>query len=407
MAIDPDTELLSHLPDPEAWVVLRGEHFRKELIEDEGVLEIYEWADRHLREQGQVATEAVLDDEFEIEFTDPETAIGDLIDRMRERYRRNYQREALKKIGKQQKEDPTKVPKMLVAQGKELQEILTRRGEMYGNGDFDRLMKGYDEDANRGKGPSLGFQAIDDFTYGQRGVTIYLGPPKTWKSWFMVKATWENINEGNYPWLYPLELPAKETEARLMCMVANIPWWKYIRGELTDAEKKFMGEASAVLDQTGAYKVAKPPRGERSLDDLVGRAGDAGAGSVFIDQLQYVEVEGKSLGAWNEPGKYFEVLDRAKDLAETIPICFAHQFNRSTLHADGMPDVKQAKGASAIEETATLVLGLWASKEMRKSKRMEVGTLAARNGDFCNWEVEFDLSQQCMFAITGVVEDDG
>lgn len=404
MAVDPDIELLSHLPDPEAWIVLRGEKFRDELIEDDAVRTIYQWADQHYREHKEVATASVLDDEFEIEFTEPETAIGDLIERMRKRYMKNRGRKALRDIGERFKEDPTSVPKLLLQQGKELSEILARRGEVYGTGDIDRTLKGYLDKATKGPGPSLGFKTLDDYFYGQRGISIYAGPPKTWKSWFMVKATLENILQGTYPWLYPLELPAEETHMRLACMAADLPWHKYIHNTLSRDEQKLIHEVSTKLDELGAYKIVQPPQGERSIDDLVGRAQDAGAGAIFVDQLQYVEVGGKSLGAWNETGKYWEVLDRARNVTDHI--CFAHQFNRSVMNADKMPSVQQLKGSSAIEETATLALGLWASKEMRKSKRLEVGTLISRNHDFRNWEVEVDLTRRCHFEITGVVEDD-
>jgi hypothetical protein len=165
-----------------------------------------------------------------------------------------------------------------------------------------------------------------------------------------------------------------------------------------------MREIAKNLDEMGIYKIVQPPQGERSPDELIGKAQDAGAGSIWVDQLQYVEIGGKSLGAWNETGKYWEVLDRSRNLTDDI--CFAHQFNRSVINADKMPSIQQLKGSSAIEETATLVLGLWASKEMRKSKRFEIGTLASRNHDFCNWEVEVDLTRRCNFEIVGVVEDD-
>lgn len=404
MAVDPDIELLSHLPDPKAWLVLRNEGFRDELIEDDAVRSIYQWADQYYRDQGEVATEAVLDEKFEIDFTEPDTAIGYLIDLMRERYMKNGGRKALRVIGEQFQKDPTSVPNLLLQQGRELTELIARRGEVYGNGDIDRTLKGYLDKATQGPGPSLGFKALDDYFYGQRGITVYAGPPKTWKSWFMVKATLENILRGNYPWLYPLELPAEETHMRLVCMLSDIPWHKYIHNNFTRDEQKLMREVSKDLDELGAYQIVQPPQGERSIDHLVGKAQDAGAGPIFIDQLQYVEVDKKSLGAWNDTGKYWEALDRARNITDNI--CFAHQFNRSVMNADKMPSVQQLKGSAAIEETATLALGLWASKEMRKSKRLEVGTLISRNHDFCSWEVEVDLTRRCSFEIAGVIDDD-
>ncbi len=404
--LDPDKELLSHLPDSDSWLVLRAEGFRDVLIQDEEIREVYQWADNHLREYGEVATALVLEDEFDIEFTEPQTAIGDLIDRMRLRYMHNEGREALKAITQQYKEDASLVPKLLLRHGKELTELLTRRGETYGNGDFERAIQRYLDRATQGVGPSFGFEELDEYFHGMRGVSIYLGPPKTWKSWFMVKAHLSNAIAGKYPWLFSLELPAEETYLRTCCMMADIPWWKHTHNALSPDERKLMDEAMMALDSEGAHKIMKPPQGERSLEEMVGRAKDNGAGVVLIDQLQYVEVDGKSLGAWNKTEKYFDVLDHARNLSDEIPICFAHQFNRTTLNAEEMPVVQQAKGSSAIEETSTVVLGLWASKDMRKSGLMEIGVLAARNHNFRNWRVDVDLSKRCSFEITGVVEDD-
>lgn len=404
--LDLDEELLSHLPDPEAWVVLRDEGFRDVLIKDDEIREIYRWQDNHLREHEKVATASVLAEEFDLDFTEPQTAIGDLIDRMRLRYMKDKGRDALKNIGAQYNEDASLVPKLLIKHGKELTDLLSKRGEMYGTGDFERAIKHYLDRATRGAGPSFGFEDLDDYFHGQRGVSIFLGPPKTWKSWFMVKGHINNVWEGNYPWLYSLELPAEETFMRMCCMLADVPWWKHTHNALSKEEREQMRAMAIGMDEEGVHKITKPPQGERSLPELVGKAQDAGAGVVFIDQLQYVEVDGKSLGAWNKTEKYFDVLDHARNLSDEIPICFAHQFNRDVLGAEEMPPVQRAKGSSAIEETSTVVLGLWASKDMRKSGMMEVGVLAARNHNFRNWAVAVDLSKRCSFEITEVVEDD-
>ena len=136
-------------------------------------------------------------------------------------------------------------------------------------------------------------------------------------------------------------------------------------------------------------------------------ARDNGAGVVFIDQLQYVEnTKRQSIGSLNNTGEYWDVLNRARDLSDEGAICFAHQFNRSAMFADAMPAVEQAKGERSIEEVATLALGIWASKHMRKSKQARVGTLIARNHEYATWDMHIGLSQGCSFSIIGRVEDD-
>jgi hypothetical protein len=78
-----------------------------------------------------------------------------------------------------------------------------------------------------------------------------------------------------------------------------------------------------------------------------------------------------------------------------------HQFNRSVMNADRMPEMQQAKGAAAIEEVATLALGLWANKDMRKSNLVELGTLAARHWTYEAWEIGVELTRGANFEMLG------
>jgi hypothetical protein len=289
--------------------------------------------------------------------------------------------------------------------GIEGQELIIT-GEVFGPGDFDKAWQAYEKKAALGPGPSLGFPDLDEYFFGQRGITIYAGPPKAGKSWVMVQTAWANIKEGKYPWLYPLEMPAEETYWRLACLAADMPWMKYVHNRLSDSDYKKLKGTIEQLDSEGAYKIVTPPQKERSIDHLVGKAQEAGAGAILVDQMQYVEVDGKSLGAHNQTGMYWDALNRARDLTDSI--CFAHQFNMRSGAGplDAMPTIQQLKGSQAFEETATLVLGLWASKEMRQSGQMELGTLAARNHGLRSWHVAVDLYKRCNFEIMGVVEDD-
>lgn len=410
MAVEPDIELCSHLSDPDAWSVLKGEGFHADLIEDEIVREAYEWSRDFLREHGEPPSQDVLDDEFEIKgepfFTEPVTVIEDLVDRMRRRYKNNQQRDRIKTLVKLQKEDPDNVAAEMVRGGKELQEILARRGESYSAGEGERAIKSYLDYATRGPGASLGFKTLDDYFAGQRGITTIAAAPKSYKSWFVVKAAYENILLGKYPWLYSLELPAKETEMRLMCMMAGLPWHKYINKSFSREEQQLLVETEMIAAESGAYKVATPPYGQRSIEELIGNAQDAGAGAIFIDQAQYVETDGKTLGDWNETGKYWSVLDRARNLTDDI--CFVHQLNSSKVAAKGdkFPTFDMLKGSAAFVEVGTLVLGLWTSKEMRKSSRMQVGVLSARNHTHVNWDVKVNLTTGCDFEIIGIAEDE-
>jgi len=413
ITLDYDYELLNHIIDPNAWVTISGENFSEELIEDDFVRDIFLWQKSHLRQHKQIASPAVLNEEFgldnsDFEFEKPETAIGDLIDRLRERYAKNRSRDTFKRLEEGYKNNPSSISQILLQEGRKLSSVLSKNGEVYGTGDIHRAKSKYEVRANLGKGPSLGYKEIDDYVFGQRGITFVMGTPKSGKSWQMIQSVKANIEQKRNVWLYSLELPAEETDMRLRCLMADVPWWKYLRSAMTNTDWKKIEEASERMDELGSYKIVKPPRGERKIEEMVERAIDAGVDSLYIDQLQYIEADsGGTLGEHNSTGLYWGVLDKARDLSDTIPICFAHQFNRNgSSSTDSMPDITTAKGSSAIEETATLALGIWANKDMRRNNVAELGILISRNYIPQRWELNVELSRGCHFDIIDRIDDD-
>lgn len=405
--IDLDEELLSHLTDPDSLNEIWGEHIDEDLIEDDFVRDVFRWQFAHLREHGKPATASVLADEFDLDFDEPLTAVGDLIERLRARYMRNNGRQHMEKLTDAYKEDPAKLVEVMPRVARELMEKVGKRGEAYGTGDYQRAMHRYDQIVLAGPGPSWGFEEVDDHFGTMKGLSFGIAPPKTYKSWiYGANVVVKNTIDGKYGWLASLELPAEESDMRVRCLAAGIPYWKYIRSALSPADRELLREVSEELDMLGMYRCVKPAPGHRSFEEMIERAGDAGAQYIVIDQLQYVETRnGKQLGGC-DPREYWQPLNAARDLSDHMPILCIHQFNRSVMNADKMPEMQQAKGAAAIEETATLALGLWANKDMRRSNLVELGTLAARNYTYEAWEVGIELSHSCDFELIGKAEHD-
>jgi hypothetical protein len=404
---DIDEEFLAHLANRDSWNTILSEGVTSELLEDEFVAEVFEWQLFHDRKYGGPASPSVLEETFDYGVEAPVSAAGDLIDRMRDRYARGKQRERLKEIVKLQHEDPLQVAGALTKAGRELQQLLVSNGEMFGTGDLTRAKHRYDLKVTRGQGPSFGHKMLDEYFYGMVGLTFWIAPPKRYKSWQMIQGVVGNVRNGIATDLYSLELPSEETDMRLRCMLAGVPWWHYTRNCISNHEWDKIAAASKELDESGIYRIIKPPAGERGMDDMFFRSADAGAQVIFFDQLQYIEgSESASLGEHNNTGEYWKVLNRARDLSDQIPLCIAHQFNREAMYADAMPMVQQAKGSSAIEETATLALGMWANKDMMRSKVIEIGTLIARNHSFQSWEMDVELSSSCSFSISRKIEDE-
>jgi hypothetical protein len=403
--LDLDEELLSHLAIPESVREIRADGISPELIEDEFVRKVWDWQFAHVRKHGVPATPSVLADEFDIDFSEPLTVPEVLLDRMRYRFTRNGARIKMESVGKGYQEDPSKVAELLLNAGRELSSLMGKKGESLGTGDFQQAIDGYDEKVLKGPGPSFGFKALDDHFHGMSGLTVGLAAPKTYKSWiFGANTVVENIKLSRSGWLYSLELPALDTDWRIRCLAAGVPYWKYLRGRLSQTERELLRETSGILDELGIYQVTKPPPGRRTIEEMVERAADAGAEYVIIDQLQYVETQsGKQLGAGDHKD-YWQPLNAARDLSDHIPIVIVHQFNRTVMGADKMPEMSQAKAAAAIEEVATLGLGLWANKDMRRSNIVELGTLISRHYEYVSWELGVELSHGCDFQLYGVVD---
>lgn len=406
LALDLDWDLISHLALPQSVGVLRAEQFTVDLIEDHLAKEVFLWQMNHQREHGAPATASVLEDQFDtVTITTPQTSIGDLIERIRARYMRNQGREIAKQISLAVIENPLDAPKLMLRGGRELSDLVVKRGEVYGSGDYWRLMAQYDKKALQGRGPSLGYKELDDHFNGLTGVTFLLGRPKSCKSWFTINAIKEIILGGGRPYCYSLELPADEYTMRLHNMTADLPYWKYLKRALMEEDRQRIHDASKLMDMSGEYRIEKPQPAERGVQRMVERALNFGATCVFIDQLQYVENrKGVNLGSANNTGDYWEVCNDLRDYSDEIPIFVVHQFNRSVLNSKEMPDAQQAKGSAAIEEVATLALGLWANREMHRNRLIHLGTLASRNYDQESWQMEVKLSYNCTLEMLGPID---
>lgn len=403
VGLDLDLEFLNHLSSAESWQVINGEGVTHEILEDEYVIKVFEWQKHHLRTYHKVATANVLYDEFpDLELDEPQTTIGDLIDRLRERFARTKQKDSIRRILHLQEESPLDVPAQLIRSGRELASLTKKKGEMFGSGDFDRLMHIYNRQVLQGPGASYGWPELDEYFYGMRGLNAILGSPKSGKSWLGINILKENVLAGRCTWLFSLELPAHETEFRLQCLIADVPFWKYLHQSITPEEKQLMREASDVLDDSGMYRIVKPPAGKRGIDEMVNQARDGGADLIIIDQLQYVEADdGINLGSHNQTGMYWNVLNTARDYSDDGPIVYLHQFSRAAMNCEGMPSMEYAKGSASIEETATVALGLWRDKNSGYTQEFKMGVLCSRNHPQRIWDFYTEMRDGCRFECLG------
>lgn len=408
-ALDIDFDLISHLADPESVMYLRSEQVSSEILEDQLAKEVFDWQMAHIRDnEGKPATASVLEAEFpQVHVTEPETAIGDLVSRLRERYVKNAGRKILRDLARLNGETPAAMGTEMLRQARKLSLLTTARGAQFSTADIEHIEAIYAKKVLRGPGPTLGFAELDQHFHGIKGMTFLVAAPKSYKSWFTVNSVLESTIKGGRPFLYSLELPAEDTDMRIRCMAADVPFWKWERNALTNEDWKNIHLATEALLQGGSYEVVKPEPGDRDAHTLVEKAIAGGATAIYIDQLQYVENDkGTNLGSLNDTGHYWQVLSVLRDYSDELPVFVVHQFNRSVMKAKEMPEMQQAKGSAALEEIGYLVLGLWANKEMRRNNVVECGTLASRSYSYKNWHLDVQLSKGCNLGMIGEVEDE-
>lgn len=407
--IDLDEQWLFHLAIEKSFQTILDEDISPEIISDPLIQDIYKWQLDHFRKYSSGASKEVLEDQFlsnNIKIEKPHSDINDLILRLKARYGRVESQRAIATFSRESVQNPLLAGQRMIEGGRALLSKLSSNKEVFCQSDLSKALRRYENKVTRGRGPSFGFKELDDYFYGQEAITFVVGQPKSLKSWFTLNSALANIVAGKTVVLYSLELPAEVADFRLRCMASDIPFWKYLKNKLEPHDIKQFNKSQEEILSKGRYIIEKPKPGERAVASLYQRAIDYEADILYIDQLQYVENRhGKSIGATNDTKEYFEAINDFKDLSDDgIPVWIVHQFNRQA-QGDDFPIMQQIKGSAAIEECATLVLGLHSNKDMRKSHVVQIGTLASRNYSPNRWDVRVEMADGCNLQLWGVSQD--
>ena len=414
LAIDLDDEIIFHMALPESVTFLRTEDLSTDLIFDDFAREVYGFQMNHVKEHGIAATPEVLCDEFDgfndtpiLELYDPVTAVGDLLMRLRERFVRYTGKGIVSDLADLCIEHPLEVANRLLVEGRKLSTLVTGKGEVYGTGDFDRAWDGYEALAEQGQGPSLGYDEIDEHFAGMLGLTYLVATRKSYKSWITLNTVLQNVMQGKKCKLYPLELPAFETYWRFICLASDIPYWKFHKRALMPTDRAHMKETIEFIDDHGLFQIEKPDTRARGVQRMMESALNDGMDAVFIDQLQYVENQkGYTVGSQNDTGVYWEVCDDFRNYSDKVPIGSSiNSIDPSCITWTNFPAHSKERARLAIEETATLELGLWCNKPMRTAGALQIGTLESRNHDHKHWHLQVDLSHGCSFTMIGEYEE--
>jgi hypothetical protein len=225
----------------------------------------------------------------------------------------------------------------------------------------------YDKAVLRGKGPSLGYAELDEHFHGQVGVTFLIAAPKTYKSWTTSTPSSPTSSRSASPtctrWSFRRWRATGAASAWPPTSLLEVPQACLMPDELKPADQG----RGWLLDDVGETLLHRQAQPGLALGRPACREGAGLRGRLHLHRPASVhrEPQGHGHRAIGSTSDYFEVVNDLRNYSDHIPIFVVHQFNRSVMKADEMPEMQQAKGSSAIEEVATLGLGLWANKDMR------------------------------------------
>ncbi len=400
------SQLIDFLSQPEAVKKLAAERFRPEFLTDkeDTARRLLEFQLDHLERYGVPASLETLGIEFgNIEFETPQADLEWLIDKFRKRFASNQAKEILTstELGQLFNDDPIAAVQKVVKDLGQIRDQTRRQNILIRSDDSSHVLEHYwaTLDAMGGKnGVATGYHEMNEHFGGWKPeqLIFYIARPKRYKSWQQVKGQVAAQKDGWTPLYFPLEMGKTEIFYRYACMVSGVSYTKFVKNQLTVKERVFMMDAVDKLSETAPAYFIDPPRGERSVSNMVHIAKDVGADILFIDQLKFIEPPKAT------DSRHYAVeliCEELKDAARNFPIVVSCQFNREAENMQEMADLSKIGLSDAIGQTGDVLMGLYANKEMRGANIVQFGVLDARAHEAKTWELSVDLGINSNFRV--------
>ncbi|ASZ74736.1 dsDNA helicase [Mycobacterium phage Phabba] len=398
---------------------LWGMGMRSSVFEDPINRVIFEWVIEYWQNASmQLApTWVVLEHEFpgqQFEH-DVEESTEWLVSALQRRYTLNQAQEILLDAGKTLHEDPIATLSKLWRDAHEITERTvprTSRVDMAENVE-QRILELEARREIAGAGIPYGLPMIDEHTHG-----LYAGElcavaafTKVGKSWMLCHSAIQAHMAGFKPIVFTLEMSIKEMTHRIDAFASGVGYSHISSGDIPPADRPRLIAAREELRDRGPLLVERPERGERTVKYMVNRARQVGADIIMIDQLSFMDAEGKYQGDQAMRFKHGEIMFDLKDeisreSAGAIPCMLAVQLNRESQRGDGgRGQLHNLANSSFIEQTVDVAFGLWRNENMRNNNVMGIDTMGTRRGDRQNWLLGWRLSDRTEITVRGVNEE--
>lgn len=403
-----DEELLDHLAIPESVLELRKERFDVDWISEneKEIRRVFLFVFAHLKEYGVPPSAAILVREQGAEFREPQAPISYVIDQFKRRYQRREAQKTIKAVSRLVAPNPTEAVDVAFREFSRLRKEMTEHRYVVDSDELGITLDRYKERANKRTDiPTFGFAEVDKDLNGIVGLVFVIARPKRYKSWMLMQAAVWNQYSGKTVSFETLEMPKEEMLDRYTCMRACLNWSKFQHGALSIDDLEAIRKAEEEnKDNPVKVHFHHPKRGERTVAHMQMRAEEIGAQLILIDQLKWIECEKKVAAdqRWREVEFICEDL---KEMSNVIPTLVAAQFNRQAASMGEMADLSKIGLSDAIGQTADLLLGIHASKEMLQSHVLEFGVIDSRNFQQFRYEMKVELSKNSSFKVTKQMEE--
>lgn len=410
--MDLERGLLSKLIDSHAIQVTWDKGIRGDVFEDPHLAAVFEFVITYWVENSmQLApTRDVLRFEYpDLELPHTDESVTWLADKLTERYRTNQLQQILLDAGRM--DDPREAIEMVFAESTRTKDVTAPRVNRINMADnVDQRRARYtDRLTETVRGAPIGLAEVDQHTGGIRPgeVAVMAGYAKTGKSFSLIKAACEAVRQGYTPYVASLEQEVSEFEDRIDAVFSGVGYGKLSRGQLTMAEVDRWHEGQDRLAAAGNLHVERPPRGERTVANLVNRARQVGADYLIIDQLSWLESRGRYR---DRRDMYLELIQDLKDEVQRpshpLPCLMAVQFNRDAVSTPGKRGgMHNIANAADIEQTVDISFGLYRNREIRANNSMVLDILGARRCDQESWLLEWHLEARTEMSVRGIYED--
>lgn len=337
--------------------------------------------------------------------SEPEDALGRLVDLVKEARSYGLFVETLSEAKKHARRDPA-AAWAIVSTGYE--QASAEKGVLKPiniHEDWGRWLDDYWADPGLAGVPT-GFPTIDYGTGGYQDeqlITI-VGPPKAGKSTLMLKlAHYANVTYGKRIYMATFEMSADEQRRRLACMEAEVDYQQFLQKQLSPLEFKRMRKALVRLEEvTPDFHIATDISAGSTVGAIAAQVRKFDPAIVFIDGVYLMDAEVPDATSM-DPRALTALTRNLKRMAQHLrkPIVITHQVLESRYSSARGIKSKDIGYSSSFAQDSDVIFGIEAT-ENPAERRMSI--VLARNAAPRSTMLAWDWETSMMEEIEGYSE---